>query len=332
MNKGIKAVTLGMLVTALGLPLVACDKKNTAPGKPVQEAAAKVVEEDPDAQLSSKLGAYVNCFNAADGSVRESADRYVSWIDDLDAGPTGKELKVKRLSEVPAVDLDICTKAITQASKATPALPALDAAATQYLADLTTLSPLVAQAYVYYSHEDYKDDGFAKAKQMHPPLMMAFGRFMLSSDKYGAELGKENDALSAAQIVEIEKNEGRHSAFYHLALIRQAKLLTGQLSAESFDVAEVSKAINAYGALLDESVKATAGEPDVPSGWSLFQSQAETFLKECKDRMRRVRDHVPYSETDQMRMNGIGASNIEGSPMRLVKSYNDLVDRGNWLK
>ncbi len=332
LNKGIKVVTLGMLVTALVLPLVACDKKNTTQRKPEPQAAARVVEEDPEAQLSTKLGAYVDCFNAADGSVRESADRYVSWIDDLDAGPTGKELKVKRLTQMSPADLDTCTKAVTQASTAKPALPALDAAATQYLADLTTLSPLVAQAYVYYDHEDYKDDRFAKAKKMHQPLMMAFGRFILSSDTFGAELSKENDALSAAQIVEIEKNEGRHSAFYHLALIRQAKMLTGQLSPESFDVVEVSKAIDAFSALLDESVKATAGEPDLSINWSSFQSQAETFLKECKDRMRRVRDHVPYSEIDQMRLNGSWPSGVEGSPMRLVKSYNDLVDQGNRLR
>lgn len=205
MSKGIKAVTLGMLVTALVLPLVACDKKNTTDTKPFPQADSTVVEEDPDTQLSTKLSAYVDCFNTTDGSVRDSADRYVSWIDDLDAGPTGKERKVKALREVSAVQLDTCTKSITQASQAKPALPALDAAATQYLAGLSTLAPLTSQAYVYYSHEDYKDDGFAKAKRMHQPLMMAFGRFILASDKYGAELGKENDALSAAQIIEIEK-------------------------------------------------------------------------------------------------------------------------------
>lgn len=333
LNKGIKAVTLGMLVTALVLPLVACDKKDTTPGKPVPQAAAKVVEEDPDAQLSSKLGAYVDCFNTADGSTRASADRYTSWIADLDAGPTGKERKVNVLGDVSAHELNTCTKAIPQASKARPALPALDAAATQYLADLTALAPLVSQAYAYYSHEDYKDDGFAKAKQMHQPLMMAFGRFILSSDKYGAELAKENDALSAAQIVEIEKNEGRHSAFYHLALIRQAKLLTAQLMAETFDVAEVSKAIDAYGALLDESTKATANEPGKPISWSIFQSRAEEFLKNGKDRMRRVRDKTPYSHGEEMLMKGDGRSGwmVEGSPMRMLRSYNELVDAGNSL-
>ena len=333
LNKGIKVVTLGMLVTALVLPLVACDKKDTTPGKPVPQAAAKVVEEDPDAQLSNKLGAYVDCFNTADGSTRASADRYTSWLADLDAGPTGKERNVNVLGNVSAHDLDTCTKAITQATKAKPSLPALDAAATQYLADLTTLAPLVSQAYAYYSHEDYKDDGFAKAKQMHQPLMMAFGRFILSSDKYGAELGKENDALSAAQIVDIEKNEGRHSAFYHLALIRQAKLLTAQLMAESFDVAEVSKAIAAYGALLDESTKATANEPGKPLSWSLFQSRAEEFLKDGKERMRRVRDKTPYSHGEQLLMKGDGSGGwmVVGSPRRILKSYNELVDAGNRL-
>jgi len=72
-------------------------------------------------------------------------------------------------------------------------------------------------------------------------------------------------------------------------------------------------------------------EPGKPLSWSSFQSEAENFLKDCKDRMRRVRDHVPYSEIDQMRMQGIGAKNTEGSPMRLFDAYNTLVDAGNRL-
>lgn len=54
----------------------------------------------------------------------------------------------------------------------------------------------MTQAHVYYSQEDYKDDSFAKGK--------AFGRFIKASDLYGAEVEKETNVLSAAQLVELK--------------------------------------------------------------------------------------------------------------------------------
>lgn len=329
-----KTVLRGMLTTALLLPLAGCDQSKTAEEKPVQPAGSVALKEDANAQLATKLNAYVSCFNTADGAARHSAQRYVSWIHDLDKGPTGKERTVNVPGDLTAYELDSCTKAIGEASSAKPALPALDSAAVQYLSDLTALVPLASQAHQYYSQEDYKDDGFARGKQMHQPLMMAYGRFIKSSDVYGDEVEKETVKLTDAQLVEIEKTQGRHSPYYRLALVSQGKRLAAQLSADATDVAAATKAIEAYGALVDESDKATASEPGKPVSWSVFQTSASTFLKDCKDRMRRVRDKTPYSRGEQGLMENNGSSagwTVTGSPMRVLKSYNDLVEASNRL-
>ena len=60
----------------------------------------------------------------------------------------------------------------------------------------------------------------------------------------------------------------------------------------------MTKAIDAYSALLAEAGKATASEAGKPLSWSIFPESAETFLKDCKDRMRRVRDKTPYNTGD----------------------------------
>jgi hypothetical protein len=322
-----------MLMTALVLPLWACSKHDTAAAQSTQQAGSNAAPDDATAQLATKLNAYVDCFNTADGSARDSAERYVSWIGDLDKGPTGKERNVNTLGDLTPYELETCTKSVGQALSAKPALPALDAAAKQYLADFTALVPLVSQAHAYYSQEDYKDDGFAKGQQMHQPLMMAFGRFIKASDVYGAEVEKENDALTAAQLVDLEKTQGRHTAYYRLALMSQGKLLATQLNAEAPDLAQVTKAVDAYGALVDESAKANADEQGKPISWSVFQTTAGTFLKDCKDRMRRVRDKTPYSHGEQMLMEGTGSSGwmVSGSPDRVFKSYNTLVEASNRL-
>ncbi|WP_345828138.1 YiiG family protein [Erwinia sp. HDF1-3R] len=328
-----RAMIPGMLVTALVLSLAACDNSDKPDAKSAPEKKPHAVQEDSAAQLATKLNAYVGCFNTTDGSVRDSAQRYVSWIAHVEKGPTGKERNVNVLGDVTPYELESCTKAITQASRASPALPTLDAAATQYLADLTTLDPLVSQAHLYYSQGDYKDDGFAKGKQMHQPLMKAFDRFMKSSDLYGAEVEKETNALTAAQLVEIEKSEGRHSRYYRLALITQAKQLATLLSTPAPDVAGMTKAIDAYSALLAEAGKATASEPGKPFSWSIFQDKAGTFLKDCKDRMRRLRDKTPYNNSEQALLKGNSNTGwmVSGSPMRVFRSYNELVEASNRL-
>ena len=328
-----RAMIPGMLLTALVLPLAACDNSDKVDAKPAPQSQPQAVAEDSAAQLTTKLNAYVGCFNTTDGSVRDSALRYVSWMANAEKGPTGKERSVNVLGEVTPYELESCTKAINQASKAKPTLPALDAAATQYLADLTTLQPLVSQAHLYYSQEDYKDDGFAKARQMHPPLMKAFNSFMKSSDQFGAEVEKENNEVVAAQLVEIEKSEGRHSRYYRLALVTQAKPLATLFTSSAPDVTEMTKAIDAYSTLLSEAEKATASEAGKPLTWSIFQDNAGTFLKDCKDRMRRIRDKTPYSTGEQSLLKGSGNSGwmVSGSPMRVLKSYNELVEAGNRL-
>ncbi|MGK9173483.1 YiiG family protein [Yokenella regensburgei] len=336
-----------MVAAVLCLPLAACDnndapkekpaaapdaKPAAAPGaKPAATASATPAVEDPTEQLTAKVNHYIECFNTADGSVHDSAERYVSWIDNVETGPTGKERKVYTLGHIPAYQVESCTKAINQAVKAKPALPALDDAATKYLTELTTLAPLVSQAHQYYSQEDYKDDGFAKGKEMHQPLMKAFKAFMNASDVYGAELEKESSALNAAQLAEIEKTEGKHLAYYRLALVSQGKDLTMLFDAESPDVNNVIKAIEAYGALLEEARQSTANDQDKPIGWSVFLSRAETFLKDSKDMMRRLRDKTPYSQGDKMMMEGGSGWMVSGSPMRVLKSYNEMVQASNSL-
>lgn len=338
-KKATRNVIPAMVAAVLCLPLAACDNNDAAKEKPAAAPGAKPsaapsatpVVEDPTALLTAKVNLYIECFNTADGSVRDSAERYVSWIDNVATGPTGKERKVNTLGQIQAYKVESCTKAINQAVKAKPALPALDDAGAKYLAELTTLTPLVSQANQYYSQEDYKDDAFAKGKEMHQPLMKAFKAFMNASDVYGVELEKESSALNAAQLAEIEKTEGRHLAYYRLALVSQGKDLTTLFDVESPNINDVTKAIDAYGALVEEATSSTASEQDKPIGWSIVLSRAETFLKDSKNLMRRIRDKTPYSRGDKMMMEGGSGWMVEGSPMRVLKSYNELVQASNGL-
>ena len=83
--------------------------------------------------------------------------------------------------------------------------------------------------------------------------------------------------------------------------------------------------------LAAEATSSTANEQDKPIGSSIVLSRAETFLKDSKGLMRRIRDKTPYSRGDKMMMEGGSGWMVEGSPMRVLKSYNELVQASNGL-
>jgi hypothetical protein len=62
---------------------------------------------------------------------------------------------------------------------------------------------------------------------------------------------------------------------------------------------------------------------------SMFVNNAKSFLVTAKQLMRRLRDHVPYSQGDKMMLNSGGGWMVEGSPPRLSRDYNQLVDAYN---
>jgi hypothetical protein len=46
--------------------------------------------------------------------------------------------------------------------------------------------------------------------------------------------------------------------------------------------------------------------------------------------MRRIRDHVPYSSGDRIMLNNaMSGWMVEGSPPRLMRDYNQLIDAYN---
>ena len=62
---------------------------------------------------------------------------------------------------------------------------------------------------------------------------------------------------------------------------------------------------------------------------SMFLGNVKAFLATAKQLMRRIRDHVPYSDGDKMMINAGSGWMIEGSPQKLLRDYNAIVDGYN---
>lgn len=317
------------LAAAIALSLSACGGKGGTAADGDKGAPASAQAEDAQQALTAKLNDYIDCYNAMDADIQRGFASYVGWMKDPKAGPSGRETRGYGPNPVDAHRLKKCDESITRALAAAPALPDLDEAGRHYLAELKTLQPLSSQAHDYYAREDYEDDGFALGKQLHAPLMAAMASFSTASDTFSEALETHNDALQRERLAALEKAEGRSMEFYRLSMMLEAKALVDLMAEDRFDVAAGAERVAAFNAISDEAhAKVKPAEND--TAWSTFEMSAEQFRRAGKERLARVRDGKPYTRLEQGWLdNPLLAPS--GSPGKLLKAYNDLVQRSNLL-
>ena len=92
------------------------------------------------------------------------------------------------------------------------------------------------------------------------------------------------------------------------------------------DVAAITEALNEYEAT-DEGARPACGRGEKMN--SFFISGAKSYLTSAKQLMRRIRDKKPLSQGDRMMINAGGGEMIEGTPQRLLRDYDQLIEAYN---
>ncbi|MCK9914447.1 YiiG family protein [Microbacteriaceae bacterium K1510] len=273
--------------------------------------------------MTQKLNAYIGCVNRLTGRAYDSRARYFSWA--AKSGPTGKERIIYGTYTI--YDTSDCAKNVEKANAMEPHDAELEAAATAYADAVGKLAPLLKEADDYYTQENYKDDKMAKGKALHPQLVAAWDAFSVADHRLRDGLEAIHDRRALEKLAEIEKSEGRQARYYVEALMIQAKRVERAAQKDNPDVAAVTAAINDYENDVKGAEQFTG--PNAQIG-SMFMSNAKSFLTTAKQLMRRTRDKVPYSSGERMMLNNQGAGwMVEGSPPRLMRDYNQLVDAYN---
>jgi Protein of unknown function (DUF3829) len=275
--------------------------------------------------LTEKLNAYVGCINRLSERSYDSRSRYFSWA--AKSGPTGKERIIYGTYTI--YDTSDCRKNVEKANAMEPHDAAIEAAAAAYADAVSKLEPLLKETDDYYSQENYKDDKMAKGKALHPRLVAAWDAFATADQKLRGEVEAINDRRAQEKPAEIEKIEGRKTRYYVEALMVQAKRVLRAEDAKTPDIAAITQALNEY----EETIKAAeqaSSSGGGPKIGSFFLSNAKSYLVTAKQLMRRIRDKVPYSSGDKMMLSNAGSGwMVEGSPPRLLRDYNQLVDAYN---
>ncbi len=273
---------------------------------------------------SEKINAYVRCINQLSPRAYEALERYKSWV--ARSGPTGKERIIYGTYTIS--DPAGCQRNVEQAKAMAPHDDGLENAADAYVASVVALAPLLREADAYYRQENYKDDGMAKGKALHPRLVAAWQAFATADKALTDRLEVLRAARTAARLGEIEKTEGRNAKFYAEALLVGARRILDGHRTQPADVAVIFRDLQAYETLFREAEQHAAAKPPevVEQG---YMRNHEAFLTTAKKLMRRVRDKTTYDAGEQMIQKSGGGWMLEGSHERLIRDFNDITRRYN---
>jgi hypothetical protein len=288
---------------------------------------APLLADETAAQAPSateKMNAYVGCINRLSSRSYDSRKRYFSWVSKN--GPTGRERIIYGLYTI--YDTSDCRKNVEKANELEPRDAALEAAASTYVEMVVQLERLLKEADDYYSQENYKDDRMAKGRHLHPRLVATWDSFANADKALRSGIEVINDRRAADHLAEIETGEGRKARYHVEALMIHAKRLLRANDAEKPDLAAIAQTLNDYESIV-KGAEAFSGSGGDGKIGSMFIGNAKSFLTTAKQLMRRVRDKVPYSTGDKMMLNAGSGWMVEGSPQRLLRDYNQLIDAYN---
>lgn len=304
-------------VVLAGAPAAAQDKAQDKPqGKPAEAPS-----------LTAKLQPYIQCVNRLSERAMQSQERYLSWAKP--SGPTGRERIIYGTYTI--YDTADCRKGVEAAAALAPQNAELEKAGAAYAEAAGALEPLLKEADDYYDQGDYKDDKMAKGKALHPRLMAAWKAFREADKGLRDVAQKLNDQAQRDELAALEQREGRKTRYLVMDVMLKAKDLSRVETGDpkSLDVPKVTEALGAYESAVVALEKYSTEHPDEKAG-SVFLGSAKTFLTSAKKLMRRARDKVPYSQGDRMMLSSPGGGwMVEGSPQRLNRDFNQLVDRYN---
>lgn len=275
--------------------------------------------------LTQKINAYVGCINRLSERSYQSHQRYFSWVGKK--GPTGKERIIYGTYTI--YDTSDCKKNVEAANALEPREPELEAAASVYVEAVVALEPLLKQANDYYDQQDYKDDRMAKGKALHPKLVAAWKAFASADVKLRAAIDVINDKQAIERLAGIESTEGRKARYHVESLMIRAKHLLRTENTTPPNISKITEALTSFEAMVRATEDYAAANKDSRIDSSLI-NDAKNYLGTAKRLMRRLRDKVPYSSGERMILNsGGGGWMVEGSPARLTRDYNQLIESYN---
>ena len=346
-----KALVAGVIVGAL-VGTTGCKKLLKRKGAATEDdagpttSAAQAVQDDADEQLQEKLDEYIRCLNSLSSSIHQSRSRYLRYIPRT--GPTGRE-RFADLYRLPVGAAAKCSSGVAKAKLMPPQDPKLEGAGEEFAAAGLEIDRLITTADRYYENKDFRDDKWAKGKELHPQLMAGWSRFSKADKDLHETLDGITKPLAQRVLGRIEREEGKKFRYWRKAtLIRARELVESSdpigedddidfqlYSAAYTEFEQALDELTNYGALHKADLSDQAQAPSWPlaaSNFDSFVKEAGDFKKAAKEFWRCLRDAPEKAKTPSGKIDMLGRC-ADGPSWKVgdevVKQYNEFIRTSN---
>lgn len=189
-------------------------------------------------------------------------------------------------------------------------------------------------AYEYYNMKDYKNDKYAKGKQMHKPLLEAYNRFFKVDEVLKNKVETIQDALDEAYFKKLKEQGNEFAYLRGMSLLESKRFLKAvhnktiketQLAIIEPLLKQIRQYYNELKAMRDEDEEAY----DRIDGSSMYFNALKYYTIAAKDLTFRVKDKKPYSKREKHQLSGIAAWMVKPSVGDVSNKYNKLVEAYN---
>lgn len=323
-------------------------KKKGDAGVTATGASGVTGQDDADELLQEKLGEYIKCLNTLSSPIHQSRHRYYTYVPK--SGPTGRE-GYADLYRLPTGATAKCSAGVSTSKTMPPSDPKLESSGEEFAASAAAIDQLIIEADRYYENKDFKDDKWAKGKELHPRLVAAWDRFSKADKDLHDTLDGITKPLSQRVLARIEREEGKKFRYF-----RKSVLITAREMVEASDPVGEDDDIdfNLYGAAYTNFEKAIddleafgslhkselSNQKLAPS-WPMADSNYESFVKESndfkkssKEFWRCLRDAPDKAKTPSGKIDPDKLGYCSGMPAwkradQVVKDYNEFIRTSN---
>lgn len=252
--------------------------------------AAAAPEATEEEKLAAKLDLYIECTNRASQRIHDSWNRYSERAKE-DGTP-------KRKGTIPFLykidsELTPCEEAVSKGPTMEPSLPEIEKAMAAYVEHGRTFAGHTVELDRYFEQEDFKDDDWAKGKELAPKLKASYDAWSAADTTLGDLVSAKKDVVERKMLELIEQRYGKEIEWHSRNAVIAAKAFLTCVTAEgataegceaSFDALE--KAEEGFRTFAE----ANAEKVDGVFWMGSFKSSVQDYYAESKKLMRSLRE------------------------------------------
>ncbi|MBF2379618.1 DUF3829 domain-containing protein [Listeria welshimeri] len=285
-----------------------------------------------------KYNAYVELSNAVNMEFLEAQSQYFQDYSD----ENGKYKKPSNDNYPPIRAVGLTTNALEDANKYLDKSPSFtaDKEAAKLVKDLDKDSKTLTELDNYYRSKGYIDDNFKKGETLHNDFLKSSETTNKDIKAFNEKMSKLIDKQQEAAAKEM-KDAGELTVYNVNNFITQTEKLITTLESQGInasnvldtDLAAYEDVYNQFTKSYDELIKASKDEKQLKKeeltedDLSSIINSANTTKADASSLLNRLKKKEAISQADIESASFINS--VEGTPERLMESYNKLVDDYN---